>query len=377
MRSGRSPTRAISKTVRTTLIYGQNNPIDGAVLDVLIRKAHQIRRDTGVSVPVPTDSDTVMEAVLKSVFAQSYGKTGQKTLFDETPDLALQITKPIHASWDRAAEEEKESRSRFAQRAIKPEEVQRELEETDGILGDPEAVRRFLHEASQRVPFQFRPRKSGVWEVSLPSSLDAIKQRLDGLPDPLLITFDSPVPEGVIFVGRSHPLVEGLAEHLMDHAFYPPDGQPPPAARSGAIRTDAVTRRTTLLLLRLRFLVYERGGDTPTLAEETLVWGYHGSVPDITPLPLDEARRLMDEAQPTGNLDKTHKRELVAEATAAWNAVQAHLEQMADERKARLEDAHQRIRSLTCGVKLRIEPQMPPDLLGVLVLMPQPKGVQS
>ena len=183
-----------SPTVRTTLIYGQNNPIDGAVLEVLIRKAHQIRRDTGVSVPVPTESETVMEAVLKSIFDKSYGKQGQKTLFDGTADVALEMKQQVHSSWDRAAAEEKESRSRFAQRGIKPEEVQRELEETDGILGDPGAVHHFLQEASQRVPFAFRARRKGVWEVGLSTLPAAIRQRLDGSSDPLLITFDSPRP---------------------------------------------------------------------------------------------------------------------------------------------------------------------------------------
>jgi len=364
-----------SPTVRTTLIYGQDNPIDGAVLEVLIRKAHQIRRDTGVSVPVPTDSETVMEAVLKSVFAHSYGRQGQSTLFDGTPELALQVRRQVHTSWDRAAEEEAESRSRFAQRSIKPEEVQRELEETDGVLGDPEAVRRFLQDASQRVPFGLRQRQGGLWELSAADLPGAVRQRLGDAPDTLQITLDSPVPESAVFVGRSHPLIEGLAEHLVDLAFYPAES-PPPAARCGAIRTTAVSRRTTLLLLRLRFLVYERGDGTPTLAEETLVWGYEGLLPNITPLPMDRARELMDNAEASGNLEPAHRRELVAETTAAWDALRPWLGAMAAERRSRLEEAHQRIRGLLQQGRLRIEPQMPPDLLGVLVLVPVPKAVQ-
>ena len=129
--------------------------------------------------------------------------------------------------------------------------------------------------------------------------------------------------------------------------------------------------------MRLRFLVYERGEDIPTLAEETLVWGYEGLMPDITPVPMDEARKLMDETEASGNLDASYKQEVIAETTAAWDALQPRLQEMAAERKARLEESHQRIRSLIRGGRLRIEPQMPPDLLGVLVLVPQPKGVQS
>ncbi len=37
-----------SRTVRTFLLYGENNPVDGAVLEVILRKARAIERQTGV-----------------------------------------------------------------------------------------------------------------------------------------------------------------------------------------------------------------------------------------------------------------------------------------------------------------------------------------
>jgi SNF2 family DNA or RNA helicase len=39
--------------VRATLIYGANNPVDGAVLEVILRKAERIRKELGVPVPLP------------------------------------------------------------------------------------------------------------------------------------------------------------------------------------------------------------------------------------------------------------------------------------------------------------------------------------
>ena len=52
--------------VKTLLLYGSDNPVDGAVLDVLIRKAVQIHKTLGITVPVPMDSTTVSEAVSKN-----------------------------------------------------------------------------------------------------------------------------------------------------------------------------------------------------------------------------------------------------------------------------------------------------------------------
>ena len=362
-----------SPVVRAVLIFGEDNPVDGAVLDVLIRKARDIHRDLGIHVPVPIDSETVMEAVLKSVFARSEDGATQLSLYDES-DLATQIVNRFHYQLDLAAEREKETRSRFAQRAIKPEEVQRELEETDSILGDPDAVCSFLREAGQRMGFAFRQAKDGTWELGVDALPSAVRQSLGDVPDRLRITFDTPVPEGVVYIGRSHRLVESLAEHLMDQAFYP-SGDTPPAARCGVIRTDALQRRTTLLLLRLRFLVYERGDDTPGLAEETLVWGYRGLTPDAEPLSLDESKALMDSACPAANVPPQQKTETLTDALADWEQLQPQLEAVVTERAERLEQSHKRIRSLTKQSQIRIEPKMPPDLLGVLVLLPVPKGV--
>ncbi|MCP6617983.1 hypothetical protein NL516_26490, partial [Klebsiella pneumoniae] len=36
------------KAVRALMLYGENNPVDGAVLRVIVRKAERIRRDLGV-----------------------------------------------------------------------------------------------------------------------------------------------------------------------------------------------------------------------------------------------------------------------------------------------------------------------------------------
>jgi len=53
--------------VRTITYYGLDNRIDGIVLDVLIRKSKAIRKSLGVSVPVPEDTDSVMEAIFEGL----------------------------------------------------------------------------------------------------------------------------------------------------------------------------------------------------------------------------------------------------------------------------------------------------------------------
>ena len=60
--------------------------------------------------------------------------------------------------------------------------------------------------------------------------------------------FELPVSDDVIYLNRTHPIVEGLASYVMDAALDPLLAGV--ARRCGATRTRAVTVRTTLLLAR-------------------------------------------------------------------------------------------------------------------------------
>src|SRR5690606_13033024 len=53
--------------VRALMFYGADNPIDGAVLQVILRKADSIRKALGVMVPMPEDESRVTQAIMQSV----------------------------------------------------------------------------------------------------------------------------------------------------------------------------------------------------------------------------------------------------------------------------------------------------------------------
>jgi hypothetical protein len=320
------------------------------------------------------ESESVMEAVMGSLFTRpAEERAMQLPLFQQDKEIGA-LKERVHQEWTRAAAEEKENRTRFAQRAIKPEEVAQELEQTDAILGSPDDVRRFLVEAAQRLNFDFRPDTNGSYAVGVKTLPPPVALRLPGAPDPWRITFDSPTPAGKTFVGRNHPLVEGLAEYLLDLAFHPTDAAPP-AARCGVVRTAAVNRRTTLLLLRLRYLQREWGAEQETLAEETLTWGFTGWPPDIEPLAPADAQALLDGATAAANVPLVEKQEILEETLGWWEALQPQLETLLEARGQELEASHYRLRQIVEQRKMLVKPQMPPDLLGVVVLLPVPGGI--
>ncbi len=354
--------------VRAVLLYGRDNPVDGAVLDVLLRKAAEIRKSLGVAVPVPVDSDSVMEAVLKALFSRR--NYYQLSLFEDVKVL------DFHRRWDEAAGRERESRTRFAQRSIKPEEVERELRATDNVLGDPDAVRHFVVNACQRLGLGLEGSGNGAYTLFVPSGRTLPALVRQAIPsNPWRVSFTSPPPEGAEWIGRNHPFVGALARWLLESALV--GGGQSPAARCGVLRTTKVGRRTVLLLLRLRYLV-EQPNQAPLLAEEVVVLGLQGRSP-ASPVFLeeDDARRLLVEAAPNAPVSSQERREVLAEVLGWWDDLLPHLEAKVKERAQRVLDAHRRVRAAARMIRrgLAVRPQFPPDLLGILLLLPVPKGV--
>ncbi|WP_263970593.1 DEAD/DEAH box helicase [Leptolyngbya sp. KIOST-1] len=348
--------------VKSYLLYGQDNPVDGAVLDVLIRKAVKIHKSLGITVPVPMDSSTVSEAVFKSLFDRATD-AAQLSLLDLLDDDEPAVDK-VHKSWDRAVEREKASRTRFAQRTIKPAEVEQELVESDRILGNESDVERFVLAACARLNHSLLKKKQGWYLQTIPT---CVRPTLGDKPR--LMAFTTPTPEGVEYVGRNHPLVEGLARYVLENALE--NSQDPVAARCGFTVTDAVEKRTTLLLLRVRHLLASPKQQS-LLAEECLVTGFTG--PPSAPVWLEpaEATELFQRAEPTGDVPIAMKRLEIAELLNRLEEFREELEDIAASRANALAQSHRRVREITKEGQIRVKPQLPMDILGLYVLQPKP-----
>lgn len=402
--------------VKAVRFFGRDNAIDGVVIEVLLDKARKIHRALGTHVPVPEESESVTEALLNALFLRG-GRAkpaGDKQMtLDFGDDIADSVT-AFHRRWDRDAERERTKRPRFAQRALKPEEVRRELEATDSVLGDPDAVREFVLTAAQRLHLTITPdKRPDVFRVAVGRDVlttlpEAVRFALpDSKTGQWLISFVSPTPEGAEYVGRNHRFVSALARYMLELALSAraaPDGDrttPQVVCRCGAVRTGDVSRLTTILLLRVRYLVHQPER-APLLAEEILVTGFtHGSPAGLArgvasegsiPSPkarqggdqVGEARQWLSDAealrllaaQPDANLPMAEKRELIEAALAAWPTLETTVRERIAARASELEKSHKRVRQAV-ALKVRqltVSPQFPPDLLGLLVLQPVVKS---
>jgi len=372
-----------SPKIRTLTYYGVDNQIDGIVLQVLIRKHQTIRSTLGISVPVPLDTEQVVEAIFEGLILRGKGDESQQLL----PGFE-QAIKPqkqeLHRLWDATAEREKRSRTMFAQETIKVDEVARELRAMQEAVGSGVNVATFVQEAVRSHGGTVSEKPRGVFALNLRELPRALSDTLSGVEN-VQARFELPVQEGQVYLSRTHPLVEGLASYVMDTALDPvlsllhsaQEGGSI-ARRCGVMRTSQVTRRTTLLLLRLRHHILTQRGrgahkmESPLLAEECQLVAFAGSPQNAEWLTNAQAEELL-QAQPDANVNPDQATHFLKQMLDGIEFVLPHLEEVARQRAQELLDAHQRVRTAmqAKGVSYRVEPQLPVDVLGVYLYLPR------
>ena len=362
--------------VKVVTLYGTDNAIDGIVLDVLLRKHRKIRESLGVAVPVPTGTAEVMEAIFEGLLLRErQGGTAdidQLVLFDE---FAAPKRKALHTNWDTAANRERRA-SLFAQTSVKVDEVAIELAAARAAVGSAD-VAGFVTTAITAHGGHVTPGPHGSLHVNLAHTPAALRDAVGEIMT-LQARFDLPVRDGETYLSRTHPFVEGLASYVLTSAL---DGlTDSPAARTGAIRTAAVQRRTTMLLLRYRFDITTtaNGLDTVLLAEDTAVVGFEGSPEQPQWLDPDAVTALLP-ATPDGNIGAEQAEQFLTAVVDAQETLTDALNTEAHRRADELLATHRRVRreAGTRGVRYRVTPHLPVDVLGVYMLLPKPTAVSA
>jgi len=368
-----------SPTVRVLTYYGLDNQIDGVVLDVLLRKHRTIRSSLGISVPVPVNTEQVVEAIFEGLLLKSNPNVLQGYLpgFDE-------YIKPqkddLYGKWEAASEREKRSRTLFAQETIKVDEVARELHAVQAAIGSGVDVADF----TRRTLAVFGAQTTGTdpLDTNLTEASSALKDVLTqssgfDLTNPKFrFRFNQPVQEDEHYLQRTHPFVETLANHVLETALDPLSGDAvryPAARRCGAIRTKAVDKRTTLLLVRFRYHIIQTQNnvESPLLAEDCRLLAFSGSPQSALWIDENEAEQLLL-AQPDGNIAADQAADFVGRVIEGFELLRSRLDQAAIQRGEELLEAHQRVRlaTKTRNVRYRVEPQLPPDILGIYIFLP-------
>ena len=357
-----------SKTVRATLLYG-DNPIDGAVLRVILRKAARIREELGVPVPVPDEGHSLTQALLKAVLLRRRGRSAEA----EGRQLEL-----FEDHWRDTRAKATRNRTMFAQRRISPEEVLPEWHKSRSALGGREEVARFASRALARLGSGLEPRARGFTVPTTPLP-EEVRERLEteGIAGSVAVDFTYPAAPGCRPVQRSHPLVAVLAETLLTRTLSV-DGNgvmandPVVLGRVGCWISEGVRARSTVVLLRLRHQLVTRTQrhEATLMVEEAAALAWIGAS-SADPIAEPEAIALLAHA-PAGDPPRHVRQREAARALALLRERTAGLEAFAAVRAGALLDDHLRVREAGRATGRTTVHALPrPDVIGVYVLLPR------
>lgn len=360
--------------VRSILLFSPDSAIDGAVLDVILNKARRIREATGVTVTLPEDTAAVTGALMRAVLLRSSGGGSQPQLaFDFGP--LEEDGQAVEAMWRDTEEGEKRSRTRFAQRTLRPDEVLPEWKRWRELLGTSGDVQKFVDRAMKRFDAPLQAGRPGTFQAHLSALPGSISERLEGrgLAGTQSISFDEHAAAGAQSVTRAHPLVSTLAEALLESALDPDGVDLAPLGRSGAWPVSGLKAMTTVALLRLRYKLTfsSRNRERLLLAEEAVAVAWEGL--DAEPVALGpDALSLLDSIS-SGNLQEVARIRTVEAALtrAKSDPYQAAIASYARARANHLAEDHARVREAgRMAGETKVEAVLPADIVGLFVLVP-------
>ncbi len=354
------------RLVRVMTLWGKDNRVDGVVLKVLYEKHRAIRKSLGVAVPVPGSVNDVIEVLFEKLLRPGGAdERTQLALFDQETDKERAA---LDALWEDVAERERKSVGYFVQRSIHAEDVAQVAGESRAAIGSSVDVERFVKDAVHLhggVISGTGPIKIDVTEAP-PALRDSVGEDAE-----VRVRFALPVADNELHLNRTHPFVSGLSSYVLDSALDPKLAAI--ARRAGAIRTKAVEKRTSVLLVRLRFHIVQVQGtqQRPILAEDAALAAFDGT-PDAPNMLSDDVAMKLLEALPDKNVNPDQARDMVQKVLDARPKLEPLLIELARRRGEALLAQHKRVRdaSKRKHIQYRVEPVLPPDLLGVFVLLP-------
>jgi hypothetical protein len=139
------------------------------------------------------------------------------------------------------------------------------------------------------------------------------------------------------------------------------------------MRTNAVTTRTTLLVVRSRFHLDLPGSTGPRslVTEDAQTLAFDGSPANAVWLDSERVAALLA-AEPSGNVPVDVAEQAFTRIIDGLAELTPHLDDYAEHAAAELLDAHRRVRegarAARAGLSVRAE--RPVDIVGIYVLLP-------
>ncbi len=385
--------------VRCTLLYSADNPVDGMVLKVILKKSEAIRKELGVLVPVPDKKDTINRALMKAALftrrnrhmTSEHSYQGSFELLYDDAEPGNADERELELAWQNASDKVKGSPTLFAQGSIHVADVLPFYQAESASLGSLDELQYFAEEACSHFGVKVQEaeisslsqeraaqtREQAITQAAQVAATEAViagrhgdaaqaselakaqtarLQRV-GHKDYALMRIDrngfdseeirnnlkaSWPKDNIIdfnLLNRVSPLINVLSEALVEEATGSEDSS---IARAGLASCGEVEAITRIYLLRVRYqmrIAYRNQTRRHIMVEEIVPWTLVGAQGD-TMLDLEQAQHLLVHAPIGGNFAAPMAQAKIAEAIELYHAKDEVLQAFAAERAAHISAAH-------------------------------------
>jgi len=316
-------------------------------------------------VPLPEEHGPVTDALMAAMMLRR-GTTKQLALDFRLGDSS----KAVDQRWRDVQENERKSRARFAQNAMKPQEVGPEWTKARELLGGPEAAFAFVKAAMDRFGAPLEEKRAR-YLAHVHGLNHHLRERLEerNLSGSISLATSDPVPSGTTLVTRTHPLTSTLAEALVEGALDPLALPGLGLGRTGVWPTPAVKKVTTIAFLRLRLkLTVHARKERLLLAEEAALL----AICDGKIVATGAGARALLAAGASHDLAASARDRILGKAHDGLQVlINGAFSQYANARAEELRADHARLRTAAGGAsRVTVEPVLPPDVIGLFVLLP-------
>lgn len=368
----------VSSEVLTITMHSQYNDVDNIVLNVLYKKQKEIKKQLGVYLPIADNDaslmETIMERILKSN-TTNQSQYVQMDLFADDEEFQKQFEKERELQIRRLEENEKISHTYFAHnnKQMDPTRLTASLEEARQVIGGVEDTRDFVVQELIHANVNIKKDSDLCYsflKAELPSTL---QHYFSGSGNAVKISFASPTPRGYTYIGRNHVFVEDLSRRVVNESI---NGGEMAACRAMVLETADVTKKTTILLMRVRSVIKDKKDTNRQLVGEEMIFiGYKGNVENHDFLTQEECKTLFLAATASGNVDAISQKQIFDRATEWINdeaTLRKHTDEIAMERAEHLVNAFSQYRTyLTAAEYQVVEPVLPMDVIAAYVFIPK------
>lgn len=313
--------------IRTMVV---DDPMDRIVLTKLIEKAQEIRRQYGFSPPYLGDDEGILQLLnadeLRSIIPQqtltdfvsgSGGSTEEESAFD---DQVLERIK---------------DESFYNHTEVDLSEVKQRQEETQKLLGGPDALQEFVESGLDLFNCRFDSKADQTYEVKITAEelrgpdIEATYERVTFDPNRAAEDNDAEM------LDIAHPLVQRLIEAVKEVALTSDDRYGRTAMRG----TDAVDEPTALYTWKVRYFAHT--GDKPTVMEELVQLGLplYGDEPLST---METETLLATDATAANRTQQEWNRDL--ENAVEHDELQSVIRQQANARRDEIQEERRQMR---------------------------------